>query len=121
MGSTASNFAICERTSKLIIISKDGTDCTTPQPLNWYGQEGNHKCCRPIHPNYILPKSENWTLTSKERQMLTTTEMTCLKLQERPEWIRSDTKKLDGMYNMYANSIANSKQERDQVVMHSSR
>ena len=32
-----------------------------------------------IHPNSILYQSENWTLTSKERQMLTTTEMRCLR------------------------------------------
>ena len=30
-------------------------------------------------PNSTLHQSENWTLTSKERQMLTTTEMRCLR------------------------------------------
>ena len=45
----------------------------------------------------LLYQSENWTLTIKERQMLTTTEMRCLgKLQERLEWTRSEMKKLGG-------------------------
>ena len=45
----------------------------------------------------LLYQSENWTLTGIERQMLTTTELGASeKLQERPEWTRSETKKLGG-------------------------
>ena len=45
----------------------------------------------------LLYQSENWTLTSKEWQMLTTTEIRCLrKAAGKTEWTRSETKKLGG-------------------------
>ena len=55
----------------------------------------------------LLYRSENWTLTSKERLMLTTTEMRCLRKaagKTRMDKIRNE-------------EIANSKQEQDQVAV----
>ena len=63
----------------------------------------------------LLYQSENWTLSSKERQMLTTTEKRCLRKaagKTRMDKIRNEKiwRRVD------ATSRANSKQEQDQVV-----
>ena len=51
----------------------------------------------------ILYQSENWTLTSKERQMLTTTEMRCLRKDQNGQ----DQKRRNQTASKHATSRAN--------------
>ena len=65
----------------------------------------------------LLYLSENWTLTSKGRQMLTTTEMRCLRKATGKTRMDNYQKRRYYTASKHATSRANCKQEQDQVAV----